>query len=326
MLAIGGIEHRKGSVALLEGFACLRRELPARDPLLVVAGGATLFDHRDEIGRFAGRREELGLDDRVVRLLGPVADERVERLYRAADVFAFPSVVEGFGLVVLEAMASALPVVTTDLDVLRDVALHERSALVAPAGDADAFGRELCRAAQDDALRARLRAGAPRGGRPLRLGRRGPGARARLRRPAGPDGGRPSLMAERLEVRATFRGPWATDVGARGHEIRIDEPASANGDDTGMMPTEAFLASLAACFAMAVAFAGRKRDLEVPGLEVVVTAERAGKELRYGRLRSRRAPSSTRRRWPSWSSARGRSAGYRTRWPRAWTWSILTLH
>jgi uncharacterized OsmC-like protein len=35
---------------------------------------------------------------------------------------------------------------------------------------------------------------------------------------------------------------------------------------------------------MAVAFAGRKRGLEVPGLEVVVTAERAGKELRYGRL------------------------------------------
>ena len=159
VLAIGGIEHRKGSVALLEGFACLRRELPERDPALVVAGGATLFDHRDEIGRFARRREELGLGDRVVRLLGPVADERVERLYRAADVFAFPSVVEGFGLVVLEAMASALPVVTTDLDVLRDVAVHERSALVAPAGDADAFGRELCRAAQDDALRARLRAG-----------------------------------------------------------------------------------------------------------------------------------------------------------------------
>src|SRR6185312_8925449 len=93
------------------------------------------------------------------------------------------------------------------------------------------------------------------------------------------DGGRARLMAERLEVRATFRGPWATDVGARGHEIRIDEPTSANGDDTGMMPTEAFLASLAACFAMAVAFAGRKRDLEV-----IVTAERAGKELRYGRL------------------------------------------
>jgi putative redox protein len=91
-------------------------------------------------------------------------------------------------------------------------------------------------------------------------------------------------MAERLEVRATFRGGWATDVEARGHEVRIDEPASANGDDSGMMPTEVFLASLAACFCMAVAFAGRKRDLAVPGLQVVVTAQRAGNELRYGRI------------------------------------------
>jgi putative redox protein len=91
-------------------------------------------------------------------------------------------------------------------------------------------------------------------------------------------------MAERLEVRATFRGGWATDVEARGHELRVDEPASASGEDTGMMPTEVFLASLAACFCMAVAFAARKRQLEVPGLEVVVTAERAGDELRYGRI------------------------------------------
>jgi uncharacterized OsmC-like protein len=91
-------------------------------------------------------------------------------------------------------------------------------------------------------------------------------------------------MAERLEVRARFRGVWATDVQARTHGLRIDEPASANGDDTGMMPTEAFLASIAACFCMAVAFAGRKRDIEVPGLEVVVTAERAGTELRYGHI------------------------------------------
>ena len=159
VLAIGGIEYRKGSLTLLEAFAQLRRELPEGDPLLVVAGGATLFDHRDEIDRFARRRTELGLDGNAVRLLGPLADAELERLYRGADVFAFPSVVEGFGLVVLEALAAELPVVTTDLDVLRDVAVHERSALVAPSGDAPAFAHELRRAAQDPSLRERLRAG-----------------------------------------------------------------------------------------------------------------------------------------------------------------------
>lgn len=88
-------------------------------------------------------------------------------------------------------------------------------------------------------------------------------------------------MAERIEVTATWRGPWATDVGTRGHQIVIDEPERAGGDDTGMMPTEAFIASLAACFCMAVAWAAGKRDLEVPGLTVTATARRAGTELRY---------------------------------------------
>jgi putative redox protein len=91
-------------------------------------------------------------------------------------------------------------------------------------------------------------------------------------------------MTERLQVSAVWRGDWATDVTARGHEIRVDEPASAGGDDSGMMPTELFCAALASCFCLAVAFAARKRDLEVPGLSVVVTAERPGTELRYERI------------------------------------------
>jgi len=91
-------------------------------------------------------------------------------------------------------------------------------------------------------------------------------------------------MAERIEVTATWQGPWATDVGTRGHTIRIDEPESAGGDDTGLMPTEAFIASLAACFAMSVAWTARKRDMEVPRLSVTVTALRAGRELRYDRI------------------------------------------
>ena len=88
-------------------------------------------------------------------------------------------------------------------------------------------------------------------------------------------------MSDRLEVTATWRGGWATDVTARGHELRADEPAEAGGEDSGPMPTELFCAALASCFCMAVAYAARKHDLEVPGLSVAVTAQRAGKELRY---------------------------------------------
>ena len=91
-------------------------------------------------------------------------------------------------------------------------------------------------------------------------------------------------MAERLEVTAVWRGGLATDVTAREHGVRIDEPEAAGGGDTGMMPTELFIASLASCFCLAVAWAAGKRDLDVPGLEVIVRSYRAGRELRYERF------------------------------------------
>jgi pyruvate dehydrogenase E2 component (dihydrolipoamide acetyltransferase)/putative redox protein len=87
-----------------------------------------------------------------------------------------------------------------------------------------------------------------------------------------------------LEVVATWRGGFATDVEARGHAIRVDEPESAGGTDTGMMPTELFCAALASCFCLAVGFAAGKRDLDVPGLRVTVTGERVEGELRYEHL------------------------------------------
>ena len=84
-----------------------------------------------------------------------------------------------------------------------------------------------------------------------------------------------------LEVVATWRGGLATDVRAREHTIRVDEPVTSGGADSGMMPTELFCGALASCFCLAVGFAAGKRDQEVPGLRVTVTAERVGDELRY---------------------------------------------
>jgi glycosyltransferase-like protein len=155
VLAVGGIEPRKGSLTLLDAFAYVRAELED-DPLLVVAGGATLFDYRDEIDRWAARRAEIGLTDHDVRELGPIDDAELERLYRASDVLAFPSVTEGFGLVVLEAQASGLPVVASDLDVLRGFLDDGQTALLAPAGDVGAFGHALARVLTEAPLRERL--------------------------------------------------------------------------------------------------------------------------------------------------------------------------
>jgi glycosyltransferase-like protein len=158
ILTVGGIEPRKGSLTLLEAFAAARRELPERRPVLLVAGGATLFDYRDEIDRFHTRAAELGLNGDL-RVLGPVEDEELERLYRAADVFALPSTKEGYGLAVLEALAAEVPTVVSDLDVFRGFLGDGDSALLARTGDAGALADALVRVARDRALADRLRAG-----------------------------------------------------------------------------------------------------------------------------------------------------------------------
>lgn len=158
VLSIGGIEPRKGSLTLLEAFARLRELAPELDPLLLVAGGATLFDYRSEIDRFHDRLGELKLGDRV-RVLGSLSDEELARLYRAADLFAFPSTNEGFGLAALEALACGLPVVASDIDPLGTFLEHDRSALLVPADDGDALADALARLAHDPDARDRLRAG-----------------------------------------------------------------------------------------------------------------------------------------------------------------------
>ncbi len=156
VLTVGGVEPRKGSITLLEGFAQLRETVP--DALLVIAGGTTLFDYRAELERFAERADELGVTEHVWRL-GALESEELERLFRAADVFAFPSVKEGFGLAALEAIAAGLPLVATELDVFRGFLTDGESALLTPVGDPDALSSALARVRHEKALRTRLRAG-----------------------------------------------------------------------------------------------------------------------------------------------------------------------
>ena len=259
ILTVGGIEPRKGSLTLLRAFAAVRQALPDRRPVLLVAGGATLFDHRDEIDRFHALRDDLDLGDSV-RVLGPVTDPELDSLYRAADLFALPSTKEGFGLAVLEALGAGVPAVVSDLDVFRTYLTDGDSALMAPVGDHAALADALVRAA----ARPRSRRGCATAGGPWRRATAGTRPRAPtsgLRALHG-DGG--ALMA--LEVVATWRGGLATDVRARQHTIRVDEPLTSGGGDSGMMPTELFCAALASCFCLAVGFAAGKRDQEVPGL------------------------------------------------------------
>jgi glycosyltransferase-like protein len=116
VVTVGGIEPRKGSVELLEAVGLARRTRPGIR--LAIAGGETLFDYRDYRAVFDRRKSDLDLD---VEVLGPVDHDALPALIAAADVFAFPSTKEGFGLAAMEALAAGVPVVASDLPVLREV-------------------------------------------------------------------------------------------------------------------------------------------------------------------------------------------------------------
>ena len=97
VLSVSTLEPRKNLPALLAAFALLRRRRP--ELTLVLAGSAGW--------------EERPLAAEGVRLLGFVPDEELARLYRGASAFAYPSRFEGFGLPVVEALASGVPAVVS---------------------------------------------------------------------------------------------------------------------------------------------------------------------------------------------------------------------
>ena len=160
-LTVGGIEPRKGSRHLIEALALLRADSPpATASMLAVVGGHSFQDYRDYRDGVLASLGALGLrlGDDVV-LVGTVADDELPGWYRAADSFVFPSVNEGWGLVVLEALAAGLPAVTSDIEVFGSFLTPEVDAVMTAAADSVSLAAGMRRVRDDTALVRRLRAG-----------------------------------------------------------------------------------------------------------------------------------------------------------------------
>jgi glycosyltransferase involved in cell wall biosynthesis len=146
VFALGTLEPRKNLVGLLQAYA----RLPRPRPPLYVAGGAgwrfsPIFD--------TVRQLHLAED---VHWLGYVPEDELPLWYNAARLFAFPSLYEGFGLPVLEAMACGTPVITSTAASLPEVG--GKAAVLVPPLDTERIAHEMERILDDSQLRTEMRA------------------------------------------------------------------------------------------------------------------------------------------------------------------------
>jgi glycosyltransferase involved in cell wall biosynthesis len=152
LLYVGTIEPRKNLERLVEAFAALRRDG---------------FGHPLVLAGSRGWKEE-GLLRRIdalgpgasVRLIGYVPDDELPALMNVAGAFVYPSLYEGFGLPIVEALACGTPTVTSDRGAMAEVAGD--AALLADPEDTEALRDALAVALHDEPTRRRLREAGPR--------------------------------------------------------------------------------------------------------------------------------------------------------------------
>jgi len=160
ILSVGTLEPRKNLTALLDAYALLKRDGPHQDirpltsdlrppPLVIVGKKGWLYQ-----GLFH-KLHELNLEGQVM-FPGFVPDDDLPGLYSAADLFVYPSLYEGFGLPVLEAMACGTPVVTSNVSSLPEV-VGDTQVTVDP-HDARALARAIEWVLTDEGKRQEMRA------------------------------------------------------------------------------------------------------------------------------------------------------------------------
>jgi glycosyltransferase involved in cell wall biosynthesis len=148
VLGVGTLEPRKNHLNLIKAFAKATRQKNGPAMLAIAGGKGWLYEETQRVVA------DLKLENKV-RFLGRVSDLELVTLYSMADIFAFPSIFEGFGIPPLEAMACGAPVITSNTSSLPEV-VGDAAILVNP-HDVDALSQAITRLIDNEGLREELR-------------------------------------------------------------------------------------------------------------------------------------------------------------------------
>jgi len=147
ILSVGRLVPEKGHAVLIEALALLHeRGLPAR---------LTLVGDGPERARLEAQAQRLQID-RYVTFAGSVGQDHIRQHYAAADVFCLPSFAEGVPVVLMEAMATGLPVVSSRIMGIPELIEENRSGLLTRPGRSDLLASALQRLLVNPHLRERL--------------------------------------------------------------------------------------------------------------------------------------------------------------------------
>ena len=143
---IGRYTYEKGNDLLLRSWAKVEKQ--CYDWTLDIYGQGNQTPYRELM-------QELGIDESRCHLHGSITD--VKNIYQGSSIFTLPSRFEGFGLVIIEAMACGVPVVTFDCENgPRNIISNNQEGILVKPFDVDEYAKSLLRLIQDDQLRSQM--------------------------------------------------------------------------------------------------------------------------------------------------------------------------
>ena len=146
ILYLGDLSRIKGVDVLIQAIAKLRSILPNMKLHLVGSG---------YMNDFQLLAKKKGIEGYVV-FHGWAADSMVPRYYKSADICVFPSRYEPFGIVILEAMASGIPIIASNTGGIREIISNGKDGILFKPGDADALSKAILALYQDLDLRKKI--------------------------------------------------------------------------------------------------------------------------------------------------------------------------
>lgn len=147
ILFVGRLDHVKGGSYLIEAFSMLLSE--KQDVKLVLVGGGPLQ------GRFESYVRKMHPRNSVIFARG-LSEEELAQLYRVCDVFVLPALIEGFGIVLLEAMSSGKPCIASMSGGPEEIVKHGETGFLVPPADSRVLYEKLLLLLEDEELSSRL--------------------------------------------------------------------------------------------------------------------------------------------------------------------------